>query len=132
MAGVYCSFPQLVGFMDPYSAYGLAFLIFAAQLQFVGYFLCTVFLYYFQAKDRIQYYQTGETFIFPYDTGSKWKNFKQVFTWSGIPEGDGLDWPVRDGCHQYSLTVTDLQCSLKLILPTIQLSAFLCSNIPDF
>lgn len=32
MAGVYCSFPQLVGFMDPYSAYGLAFLIFAAQL----------------------------------------------------------------------------------------------------
>ncbi|NXY86358.1 ZDHC6 Palmitoyltransferase, partial [Alcedo cyanopectus] len=62
-----------------------------------------------KAKDRIQYYQTGETFIFPYDTGSKWKNFKQVFTWSGIPEGDGLDWPVRDGCHQYSLTVIDLQ-----------------------
>ncbi|XP_077038993.1 palmitoyltransferase ZDHHC6 isoform X3 [Agelaius phoeniceus] len=58
-----------------------------------------------KAKDRIQYYQTGETFIFPYDMGSKWKNFRQVFTWSGIPEGDGLDWPVRDGCHQYSLTV---------------------------
>ncbi|XP_017590677.1 PREDICTED: palmitoyltransferase ZDHHC6 isoform X2 [Corvus brachyrhynchos] len=58
-----------------------------------------------KAKDRIQYYQTGETFIFPYDMGSKWKNFREVFTWSGIPEGDGLDWPVRDGCHQYSLTV---------------------------
>ncbi|XP_030308789.1 palmitoyltransferase ZDHHC6 isoform X1 [Calypte anna] len=62
-----------------------------------------------KAKDRIQYYQTGETFIFPYDTGSKWKNFKQVFTWSGIPEGDGLDWPVRDGCHQYSLTIEQLK-----------------------
>ncbi|XP_074763846.1 palmitoyltransferase ZDHHC6 isoform X4 [Athene noctua] len=62
-----------------------------------------------KAKDRIQYYQTGETFIFPYDMGSKWKNFKQVFTWSGIPEGDGLDWPVRDGCHQYSLTIEQLK-----------------------
>lgn len=62
--------------------------------------------------------------------GSKWKNFRQVFTWSGIPEGDGLDWPVRDGCHQYSLTVTGLQWYLKLILPTIQLSAFLCNNRP--
>nr|XP_054493449.1 palmitoyltransferase ZDHHC6 isoform X3 [Agelaius phoeniceus] len=62
-----------------------------------------------KAKDRIQYYQTGETFIFPYDMGSKWKNFRQVFTWSGIPEGDGLDWPVRDGCHQYSLTIEQLK-----------------------
>ncbi|OXB61999.1 hypothetical protein ASZ78_006706 [Callipepla squamata] len=62
-----------------------------------------------KAKDRIQYYQTDETFIFPYDTGSKWKNFKQVFTWSGIPEGDGLDWPVREGCHRYSLTIEQLK-----------------------
>lgn len=62
-----------------------------------------------KAKDRIQYYQTDETFIFPYDMGSKWKNFKQVFTWSGIPEGDGLDWPVREGCHRYSLTIEQLK-----------------------
>ncbi|XP_038614170.1 palmitoyltransferase ZDHHC6 isoform X2 [Tachyglossus aculeatus] len=58
-----------------------------------------------KAKDRIQYYQTGEVFIFPYDMGSRWKNFKQVFTWSGVPEGDGLEWPIKEGCHQYSLTV---------------------------
>uniref|UniRef100_A0A8C3LA25 Palmitoyltransferase n=1 Tax=Chrysolophus pictus TaxID=9089 RepID=A0A8C3LA25_CHRPC len=62
-----------------------------------------------KAKDRIQYYQTDETFIFPYDMGSKWKNFRQVFTWSGIPEGDGLDWPVREGCHRYSLTIEQLK-----------------------
>ncbi|XP_074855277.1 palmitoyltransferase ZDHHC6 isoform X2 [Carettochelys insculpta] len=31
-----------------------------------------------KAKDRIQYYQTGEIFIFPYDMRSKWKNFKQI------------------------------------------------------
>ena len=63
---------------------------------------------YPQAKDRIQYYQLDEVFVFPYDMGSRWKNFKQVFTWSGVPEGDGLDWPIREGCHQYSLTVSVL------------------------
>ncbi|XP_042315971.1 palmitoyltransferase ZDHHC6 isoform X3 [Sceloporus undulatus] len=62
-----------------------------------------------KAKDRINYYKTKETFIFPYDLGSKWNNFKQVFTWSGIPEGDGLEWPVKEGCHQYSLTIEQLK-----------------------
>ena len=62
-----------------------------------------------QAKDRIQYYQLDEVFIFPYDMGSKWKNFKQVFTWSGVPEGDGLEWPIREGCDQYSLTIEPLK-----------------------
>ncbi|XP_048194214.1 palmitoyltransferase ZDHHC6 isoform X2 [Perognathus longimembris pacificus] len=62
-----------------------------------------------KAKDRIQYYQLDEIFVFPYDMGSKWKNFKQVFTWSGVPEGDGLEWPIREGCHQYSLTIEQLK-----------------------
>ncbi|XP_075467992.1 palmitoyltransferase ZDHHC6 isoform X1 [Ascaphus truei] len=62
-----------------------------------------------KAKDRIQYYQTGETFIFPYDLGSRWKNFKQVFTWSGSPEGDGMTWRLREGCHIYTLTVEQLK-----------------------
>lgn len=59
-----------------------------------------------QARDRIQYYQTGEEFIFPYDLGSRWENFKQVFTWSGVPEGDGMEWPVHEKCHQHTLTVS--------------------------
>ncbi|XP_073934409.1 palmitoyltransferase ZDHHC6 isoform X1 [Castor canadensis] len=62
-----------------------------------------------KAKDRIQYYQLDEIFVFPYDMGSRWKNFKQVFTWSGVPEGDGLEWPIREGCHQYSLTIEQLK-----------------------
>ena len=62
-----------------------------------------------KAKDRIQYYQLDDDFVFPYDMGSRWKNFKQVFTWSGVPEGDGLDWPVREDCHQYSLTIEHLK-----------------------
>lgn len=66
----------------------------------------TLYLCFPQAKDRIQYYQLDEVFVFPYDLGSKWKNFKQVFTWSGVPEGDGLEWPTRKDCHPYSLTVS--------------------------
>ncbi|XP_058553759.1 palmitoyltransferase ZDHHC6 isoform X2 [Neofelis nebulosa] len=62
-----------------------------------------------KAKDRIQYYQLDEVFVFPYDMGSRWKNFKQVFTWSGVPEGDGLAWPIREGCHQYDLTIEQLK-----------------------
>ncbi|XP_053420570.1 palmitoyltransferase ZDHHC6-like [Nycticebus coucang] len=62
-----------------------------------------------KAKDRIQYYQLDEVFVFPYDMGSQWKNFKQVFTWSGVPEGDGLEWPIKEGCHQYSLTIEQLK-----------------------
>lgn len=71
-----------------------------------GFFLAnSICIHSLQAKDRIQYYQTKEVFVFPYDLGSKWDNFKQVFTWSGNPDGDGLEWPIREGCHQYSLTV---------------------------
>ncbi|TSK14764.1 Palmitoyltransferase ZDHHC6 [Bagarius yarrelli] len=62
-----------------------------------------------KAKDRIQYYQTEEEFIFPYDLGSRWENFKQVFTWSGTPEGDGMEWPINDRCHQHTLTIEQLK-----------------------
>ncbi|XP_061083340.1 palmitoyltransferase ZDHHC6 isoform X1 [Conger conger] len=62
-----------------------------------------------KARDRIQYYQTGEEFIFPYDLGSRWENFKQVFTWSGVPEGDGVEWPVHEKCHQHTLTIEQLK-----------------------
>lgn len=83
------------------------------------YLLC-----YPQAKDRIQYYQLDEVFVFPYDMGSQWKNFKQVFTWSGIPEGDGLAWPVRKDCHPYSLTVSiSAQIGFPFYLALVSLSA---------
>ncbi|MBZ3870351.1 Palmitoyltransferase ZDHHC6 [Sciurus carolinensis] len=91
----------------PIVPFGLA--AFAATLFALGLALGTTIavgmLFFIQAKDRIQYYQLDEVFVFPYDMGSRWKNFKQVFTWSGVPEGDGLEWPIREGCHQYSLTV---------------------------
>uniref|UniRef100_A0A672L9W7 Palmitoyltransferase n=1 Tax=Sinocyclocheilus grahami TaxID=75366 RepID=A0A672L9W7_SINGR len=74
-----------------------------------------------KAKDRIQYYQTGEDFIFPYDLSSRWENFKQVFTWSGTPIGDGNEWPVHEKCNQYTLTV--------LYFSLIQLYSSVCDDI---
>lgn len=87
-------------------------------------------LCYLQAKDRIQYYQLDEDFVFPYDLGDKWKNFKQVFTWTGFPEGDGLEWPVRRGCHPYSLTVSiSVPASPPLCLPILRLLPLNSSDI---
>ncbi|KAF8569599.1 hypothetical protein P879_07959 [Paragonimus westermani] len=49
--------------------------------------------------------ETGEKpFVYPYDLGS-WNNLSQVLTWSGCAIGDGIHWPLRDGCGEYDLTV---------------------------
>lgn len=45
-----------------------------------------------------------EKFVYPYDLG-KWENLKQVLTLSGQPVGNGTDWPVKEGCNQYTITV---------------------------
>jgi hypothetical protein len=46
-----------------------------------------------------------EPFVYPYDLGKK-KNFLQVVNLSCLPVGDGVHWPVVDGCNQYTLTVS--------------------------
>jgi palmitoyltransferase ZDHHC6 len=46
-----------------------------------------------------------EPFVYPYDLGKK-KNFLQVVNLSCMPIGDGVHWPVVDGCDQYTLTVS--------------------------
>jgi len=44
-------------------------------------------------------------FSYPYDLG--WfRNLKQVFYDSEFKEGDGIEYAVRDGCDQYTLTVS--------------------------
>ncbi|KAH8379427.1 hypothetical protein KR009_004934, partial [Drosophila setifemur] len=44
-----------------------------------------------------------EPFVYPYDLG--WRgNFMEVFS----PIGDGIIWPVRPGCDQYTLTCEQL------------------------
>ncbi|OQR79089.1 putative palmitoyltransferase ZDHHC6-like [Tropilaelaps mercedesae] len=40
---------------------------------------------------------------YPYDLGWK-ENIRMVLAW-WVPDGDGIEWPVREGCNQYTLTV---------------------------
>eukprot|EP00116_Pleurobrachia_bachei_P013105 sb/3473367/ len=46
----------------------------------------------------------GTTFVYPYDLGSKWENFKLVINMSNFAHGDGYTWRVREGCDQFTLT----------------------------
>lgn len=50
----------------------------------------------------------GKPFTYPYDFGWK-ENFKQVITLRKDYVGDGIMWPVIDGCDQYTLTREQLQ-----------------------
>lgn len=45
-----------------------------------------------------------DPFVYPYDLGCR-NNFAQVLNVSCMPIGDGVEWPVVDGCDQYTLTV---------------------------
>ncbi|KAE9421450.1 hypothetical protein Angca_002225, partial [Angiostrongylus cantonensis] len=56
-------------------------------------------------------------FIYPYDLGWK-RNFQEVLlSWSGQTTGNGVWWPVRKGCDQFSLSREQLrQKALKRYL----------------
>eukprot|EP00058_Branchiostoma_floridae_P001612 XP_002587100.1 hypothetical protein BRAFLDRAFT_102617 [Branchiostoma floridae] len=55
-----------------------------------------------KAKDRPRL--EGDKFVYPYHLGWR-RNFWEVFAWQGYPRGDGITWPVMEGCNQYTLTV---------------------------
>lgn len=44
-----------------------------------------------------------DPFIYPYDLGWR-ENVRQVFKTECVIEGNGIDWPVREDCDQYTLT----------------------------
>lgn len=48
--------------------------------------------------------EKNETFIYPYDLGYL-RNIKQVLNFSCSPVGDGIIWPIAEGCDQFTLTV---------------------------
>ncbi|XP_078658885.1 palmitoyltransferase ZDHHC6-like [Branchiostoma floridae x Branchiostoma belcheri] len=58
-----------------------------------------------KAKDRPRL--EGDKFVYPYHLGWR-RNFWEVFAWQGYPRGDGITWPVVEGCDQYTLTVEQL------------------------
>lgn len=57
---------------------------------------------------------TDEQFIYPYDLG--WRlNLRQVFNDECQKRGDGIEWPVAEGCDQYTLTVSSMPVQYKFI-----------------
>lgn len=50
---------------------------------------------------------TEKPFIYPYNLG-RWNNFAQVINVWCEPNGDGIVWPVREECNQYTLTIEQL------------------------
>lgn len=49
---------------------------------------------------------TYDPFVYPYDLG--WRlNLRQVFNEECQKYGEGIEWPVVEGCDQYTLTVSD-------------------------
>ncbi|XP_029204999.2 palmitoyltransferase ZDHHC6-like isoform X2 [Acropora millepora] len=59
-----------------------------------------------KADDRLRF--EGDHFTYPYDLGWK-ENFKQVMPLRHNYNGDGITWPVVEGCDQYTLTREQLQ-----------------------
>lgn len=51
---------------------------------------------------------TKETFLHPYHLG-RWKNLRFVLTATCMPNGDGIDWPLREGTFKYDLTIEQLE-----------------------
>nr|CAI5845035.1 unnamed protein product [Callosobruchus analis] len=47
-------------------------------------------------------------FVYPYDLGFR-RNFLEVMNWTCQPVGDGIHWPVRPECDQYTLTREQLK-----------------------
>ncbi|KAL0132068.1 hypothetical protein PUN28_000087 [Cardiocondyla obscurior] len=58
-------------------------------------------------KSRYRRDETDAKFIYPYSKGWRF-NISQVLTWDCTPVGDGITWPVIDGCDQYTLTKEQL------------------------
>lgn len=62
-------------------------------------------------KEKAEYREREEyepDFVFPYNLGW-WRNICMVLHWKRRPELDGITWPVRDSCHQYTLTIEQME-----------------------
>ncbi|KAF0289027.1 Palmitoyltransferase ZDHHC6 [Amphibalanus amphitrite] len=70
-----------------------------------------------------------EFFFNPYDLG-RMRNWSLVMSPLGAPLGDGIVWPVRAGCHQYTLTDSESAATLpaptKLESRSVEATQFLC------
>lgn len=58
-----------------------------------------------KAMYRRMHYPDLDEFVYPYDLGYK-ENLRQVFKNECVAKGVGVEWPVIEGCDQYTLTVS--------------------------
>ncbi|KAG7212991.1 hypothetical protein KM043_002330 [Ampulex compressa] len=102
----------------PPSVFTLIVVIFTIGLS-IGVVLAVGMLFYFQMlaiiknrteiedwileKAHYRRYGTRDKFVHPYSKGWLF-NMKQVLTWDCTPVGDGITWPIIEGCDQYTLT----------------------------
>lgn len=61
-----------------------------------------------KAKHRRRMNKELAPFVYPYNLGCC-QNLLQVVNIWGKPAGDGIHWPVRDGCEKYSFTIEQLE-----------------------
>ncbi|XP_032680406.1 palmitoyltransferase ZDHHC6 isoform X2 [Odontomachus brunneus] len=54
-------------------------------------------------KARYRQDDKDTKYMHPYSKGWRF-NIRQVLTWDCTPVGDGITWPIIDGCDQYTLT----------------------------
>ncbi|XP_024938248.1 palmitoyltransferase ZDHHC6 isoform X2 [Cephus cinctus] len=118
--------PRPLPFPPP-SLITLIFVVFAIGLS-IGVILAVGMLLYFQLMaiirnrtgiedwilEKAQYrrYGTNDTFLYPYSKGYLF-NIRQVLSWHCSPVGDGIEWPVVEGCDQYTLTCEQLAQKLE-------------------
>ncbi|XP_011158110.1 palmitoyltransferase ZDHHC6 [Solenopsis invicta] len=102
----------------PPAVYTLMLAVFSIGLS-IGVVLAVGMLLYFQIlaivrnrteiedwileKSRYRRDDTDTKYIHPYSKGWRF-NISQVLTWDCTPVGDGITWPIIDGCDQYTLT----------------------------
>lgn len=120
-------FPELATVQ--FTLFSLILCVFSMGLAF-GVVLAVGMLFYYQIKailtnrtgiedwilEKANYRRSQENlepFVYPYDLG-KWRNFRQVYVnfW-GSTVGDGVHWPVRSDCNQYTLTQEQLQQKIE-------------------
>ena len=58
-----------------------------------------------QAHYRRRHNPDLDEFVYPYDLGCR-RNFPLVLNWSLREKGDGIHWEVKEGCFEYSFTVS--------------------------
>lgn len=49
-----------------------------------------------------------EKFIFPYNLGYS-ENWKMIFSWNPKYKFDGIWWPIKENCNQYTLTIEQIK-----------------------